>query len=86
MLKGVNKQVVEVVDFDNDYFERAILFVKAGKQEKGEDALRENAHRYLGSIRYRPRRISGWRRWGLRILQWGGAMALGALIAGWLIK
>lgn len=86
MLKGVNKHVVEVVDFDNEYFERAILFVKAGKQEKGEDALKENARHYLGGIRYRPRRAGGWRHWAMLALQWGGAMAVGALLAGWLIK
>ena len=28
MLKGVNKQVVEVVEVDNELLERAILFVK----------------------------------------------------------
>lgn len=86
MLKGVNKQVVEVVEVDNEYFERAILFVKADKQPEGEEALRENAHRYLGSIRYRPRRRSGWRFWGMRLLQWGSAMAAGAFLASILIK
>ena len=29
MLKGVNKQVVEVVEVDNEFFERAILFTYA---------------------------------------------------------
>lgn len=86
MLKGINKQVVEVVEVDNEYFERAILFVKADKQPEGEEALRENAHRYLGSIRYRPHGRRGWRLWVERALQWGGAMAAGALLAGYLIK
>ena len=36
MLKGVNKQVVEVVEVDNEFFERAILFVKPEKQQNGE--------------------------------------------------
>ena len=43
MLKGVNKQVVEVVEVDNEFFERAILFVKPEKQQNGEEALREFA-------------------------------------------
>ena len=55
MLKGVNKQVVEVVEVDNEFFERAILFVKPEKQQNGEEALRENARRYVGSLRWRPR-------------------------------
>ena len=59
MLKGVNKQVVEVVEVDNEFFERAILFVKPEKQQNGEEALRENARRYVGSLRWRPRQPGG---------------------------
>ena len=54
MLKGVNKQVVEVVEVDNEFFERAILFVKAEKQQHEEETLRENARRYVGSLRWKP--------------------------------
>ena len=78
MLKGVNKQVVEVVEVDNEFFERAILFVKP--------ALRENARRYVGSLRWRPRQPGGWRLWGVRLAQWGSAVGLGALLGGLLIK
>ena len=31
MLKGVNKHVVEVVDMENEYFEKAILFLRPGR-------------------------------------------------------
>ena len=85
MLKGVNKQVVEVVE-DNEFFERAILFVKPEKQQNGEEALRENARRYVGSLRWRPRQPGGWRLWGVRLAQWGSAVGLGALLGGLLIK
>ena len=80
MLKGVNKQVVEVVEVDNEFFERAILFVKPEKQQNGEEALRENARRW------RPRQPGGWRLWGARLAQWGSAVGLGALLGGLLIK
>ena len=86
MLKGVNKQVVEVVEVDNEFFERAILFVKPEKQQNGEEALRENARRYVGSLRWRPRQPRGWRLWGVRLAQWGSAVGLGALLGGLLIK
>jgi hypothetical protein len=86
MLKGVNKQVVEVVEVDNEFFERAILFVKPEKQQNGEEALRENARRYVGSLRWRPRQPGGWRLWGVRLAQWGSAVGLGALLGGLLIK
>ena len=80
MLKGVNKQVVEVVEVDNEFFERAILFVKPEKQQNGEEALRENARRYVGSLRWRPRQPGGWRLWGVRLAQWGSAVGLGGLL------
>ncbi len=86
MLKGVNKHVVEVVDFDNEYFERAILFVKAGKQGKGEESLKESARRYLGSIRYRPRSAGSWKRWLLITLFWAATLAAGVALAAFLLK
>lgn len=86
MLKGINKQVVEVVEVDNEFFERAILFVKAEKQQHEEETLRENARRYVGSLRWKPRRPGGWRLWALRLVQWGSAVGLGALLGAILIK
>ena len=32
MLKGVNKSVVEINNTDNEYIEKAILFIKPDKQ------------------------------------------------------
>ncbi len=86
MLKGVNKQVVEVVEVDNEFFERAILFVKPEQQQNGEETLRENARRYVGSLRWRPARAGGWRLWAARLAQWGSAVGLGALLGGLLLK
>jgi hypothetical protein len=86
MLKGVNKQVVEVVEVDNEFFERAILFVKAEKQQHEEETLRENARRYVGSLRWKPRRPGGWHLWALRLVQWGSAVGLGTLLGAILIK
>ncbi len=86
MLKGVNKQVVEVVEVDNEFFERAILFIKPEQQQHGEEALRENARRYVGTLHWRPRRVCGWRLWGARLAWWGSALGLGTLLGGLLIK
>ena len=36
MLRGVNRQIIEVNDIENPYFERAILFVKPGCGEASE--------------------------------------------------
>ena len=39
MLKGVNKHVVEVVDMENEYFEKAILFLRPGRPGFDESTL-----------------------------------------------
>lgn len=56
MLKGVNKSVVEVVDIESEYFEKAILFLRPGRGAVDEGTLRRKAGEYLGGIRFRPRR------------------------------
>lgn len=61
MLKGVNKRVVEVVDIENEYFEKAILFLRAGHSDSDEGALRRRAGEYVRAIKYRPRRELPWR-------------------------
>lgn len=59
MLKGVNKSVVEVVDIESEYFEKAILFLRPGRGAVDEGTLRRKAGEYLGGIRYRPQRKRG---------------------------
>lgn len=49
MLRGVNKKIIEVVDTQNEYFERAILFVKDGKLENDEGDIKRNADEFLKS-------------------------------------
>lgn len=43
MIKGVNKQVVEVVDTGSDYFERALFFVDPKYYGISESKLKEKA-------------------------------------------
>ncbi len=43
MIKGVNRQVVEVNDVGNEFFEKAILFVKPEYYGLGEGKLHERA-------------------------------------------
>ena len=64
MLKGINKRVVEVVDIENEYFEKAILFLRAGRPDSDEGLLRQRAGEYVRAIKYRPRReFAGRRGW-----------------------
>lgn len=50
MLKGINKRVVEVVDIENEYFEKAILFLRAGRPDSDEGLLRQRAGEYVRAI------------------------------------
>lgn len=49
MIKGVNRQMIEVTDTGNPYFERALLVVRAECMEQPEVRLHEEAHKILAS-------------------------------------
>ena len=50
MIKGVNKRVVEITSTDHEYFEKAVLYVKADKCDASAERLGEEAREYLGRI------------------------------------
>ena len=54
MIKGVNKQVVDVTEPDSAYFERVLFFVKPEFSGLGEGALRHKAdlllHETAGAV------------------------------------
>ena len=50
MLKGVNKTVVEINNPENDYIEKAILFINPDKQASKEILINHNAKKYLNSL------------------------------------
>ncbi len=50
MIKGVNKRVVEITSTDHEYFEKAVLYVKADKSGVPAEKLGEEAREYLGRI------------------------------------
>lgn len=81
MLKGVNKRVVEVVDMESEYFERAILFLRPGHPDSDETALRRRAGEYVRAIKYRPRRGFSWRS----ALLAGAGLAAAVLAGGWFL-
>ncbi len=47
MLKGVNKQVIEVTDTGNQYIKKAILFIDPDKAAYDSDFLIHQAKKYL---------------------------------------
>lgn len=50
MIRGVNKKIIEVKNTGNDYFERAILFVRDQKKDISEDMLSKKADAYIISL------------------------------------
>lgn len=50
MIKGVNKRVIEITGTDHEYFEKAVLYVKADKSSAPAEILGEEAREYLGRI------------------------------------
>ncbi len=50
MIKGVNKRVVEITGTDSEFFEKAVLYIKADKTRVPADRLEEEAAEYLSRI------------------------------------
>ncbi len=80
MLRGVNKKMVEVVEMDHEYFERAILIVREPMQERDEPLLRQEASRYVKNLRYRPGKKKLLSGRALVLFRMGGAAAAGAAL------
>lgn len=50
MIKGVNKRVVEITGTDSEFFEKAVLYVKADKSGFPAEKIDEEAREFLGRI------------------------------------
>ncbi len=89
MIKGVNKQVVDVTEPDSAYFERVLFFVKPEFSGLGESALRRKAdlllhdaegERVAGVKRPLKKRLGGMVKIGLAALL-GAALTAAVLLA-----
>ncbi len=47
MIKGINRQMIEIVDTGNPYFERALLVVQPGISQSDSDLLHRQAQDLL---------------------------------------
>ena len=54
MIKGVNKRVVEIICTDNEFFEKAVLYVKSDKPDVSSSRLEAEARDFMEGIA--PRR------------------------------
>lgn len=51
MIKGINRQIIEITQTGNNYFERAWLVIKPEFQNSGASALEAEADRYLKNLK-----------------------------------
>ena len=50
MIKGINKNVIEVSDVESVYYDKAILFIKPQFADIGQEMLEVEAKKILGNI------------------------------------
>lgn len=81
MIKGVNKQVLEISETQNTFFEKAIFFVKPEYSGMSEGKLKEKACKEMNSICHLPRLKQSGRTSTRRFLILGGCF-LGGVITG----
>ena len=90
VIKGVNRQMIEILDTGNPYFERALFVVQADMAATDGDTLHREALSMLKSADgYSELRIQRRRRWLGRlslILLSGGGGALLALLLQALLR
>lgn len=88
MIKGVNRQMIEILDTGSPYFERALLVVQPGMDTVGGDKLHNAAREMLQNtdscshLKRGRRRL--WRNRAVLILLSGGAGAVLTLLIQWL--
>lgn len=81
MIKGVNRQVLEIHDTGVDCFEKALLFVRPEYSTLSENKLRDKALKMLSDGKGVPRtKKASVKGIILRILGFFGAAGAGALV------
>ena len=89
VIKGVNRQMIEISNTGSPYFERALLVIQPGMDTAGEDALQAAAREMLKNadtcshLRHNRRRVIAIRI--LNIVISGGIGAALALLLQWVL-
>lgn len=85
MIKGINRQIIEVIDTGNPYFERALLVVRPGFSDVEPGRLHEEAQRVVrGADGYTGLRLNRRRRRRQFLIQ-GSLTGLFGMLAGALL-
>ncbi len=86
MIKGINKQVLEIIETNNGYFEKALFFVKPEYSGYSENKLREFAQNELKSAMYPPKQRHTGKHDKLKLTFSAFAIFLFGAIAGFLVS
>lgn len=83
MIRGINRQIIEVSDTDSDYFERALFFVSPDYCDAERTVLEHEARRALkrlaepSNLRCRRKRLWLWGRLAIAAVCGAGLASLG---------
>lgn len=81
MIKGVNRQVVEVADTGSDYFEKALFFVNPKYYGMTDGKLRERAQTLVNSAGAPPKTKGNQKRSKIKIfIEIAASAAAGAVL------
>ncbi len=50
MIKGVNRRIVEITGMENDYFEKAVLYIRPDKSAAAEPRIELEARSAVGKL------------------------------------
>lgn len=56
MVKGVNKQIIEVNNTDSIYFEKAVFYLRAGVRSLPQEVSQREIQRFIAESGYAERR------------------------------
>lgn len=86
MIKGINKQILEVTNTESPYFEKIIFFVRSSSPQTDENKLREEAEKIAQKIKKPPKEKKSIKRFltvGFYVfLGVGAGYALSFLLSG----
>ena len=86
MIKGINRQMIEVTHTGSPYFERAFLVVRAGSSQPNEEMLQRMAQKVVQQAdTYAGLRRQRVRLW-VRRIAWSGACAVSGAGLLWLVQ
>lgn len=88
MIKGINKQILEVTNTESPYFEKIIFFVRPSSQNMNEQKLKNEAEKISTQIKKPPKAKKTFRQIAMNgiymLLGLGAGCALSFLLSNFI--